>query len=480
MSEREKRNKYSLLGENRIFPETNIYNSNISSDYYRSLSGTEKFDARIIRRTILNIVGVTNFSQIPELFYDEAKKQEIYKKFIIEYGNTYGIGIKIPSIKEISGKEEEKLTEQELTHTKRNKSYFEKFDFEKKESSILQALNNANDIIRFFENTEIGILRKYDTSIGQVNEIEAIKNPVDLLMICFSSKASKKMKFEARRKLALMDLTLKLNLEFEKQNNNMDTVLRYFNTHVWDGPIGETKKIEILTKHNREDYKCENISILEPNQKVELHNLMRYEVFDMREFQSRRINKQTGERIKKPAYFISRRKDSISAYLKALRLNTKDVEKITDHIGIRIVCINKIDCLDFIDSLKNSSKNSGNLVIIEDVQDTIENGEEFKGASKGSSGKTEMIKINLIISGVKAELQLHTLRTYLDSRYRDEVGAEEYMIKRLFDDGVVNLIYPNDIYGVDFDLIKKRMIEDRRKSVRISKTDIPENRKIQK
>ena len=85
------------------------------------------------------------------------------------------------------------------------------------------------------------------------NEIDAITNPVQLLLIIFSADYHQKARFEAKRKLLLMNLAGSID-QLDRETNieaKLSGFLDFLNEYVWapDLKIGELELVYILSRH---------------------------------------------------------------------------------------------------------------------------------------------------------------------------------------------------------------------------------------
>jgi len=186
------------------------------------LRDQDKLELLLTRKLICQLLEVKSFNQIDkEIFGDPKRKKILNKEFIEKYGAMYGLG---------------------------NRS------FEEIEGRVQKSLQEADLVINTFENQETGLLRHLRTSIGITNEIPAIKDPIDLLLIIFSPKASRQLRYEARRKLMFMDMSFRSNLETGDHNVQIDNLLRFLNTNLWKGGLGVTDDIEVISEHSPFNY----------------------------------------------------------------------------------------------------------------------------------------------------------------------------------------------------------------------------------
>lgn len=445
-------NNFRLLGPNRILKEPSDssmggVNRDFNPHIYHGLPDQDKLELLLTRKLICELLGVKSFNQIDKkIFGDPKQKKILNKEFVEKYGAMYGLGNR--SIEEI-------------------------------ESRVQKSLQEADLVINTFENQETGLLRHLRTSIGITNEIPAIKDPVDLLLIIFSPKASQQLRYEARRKLMFMDMSFRSNLETGDHNAQIDNLLRFLNTNMWKGGLGVTDDVEIISEHSPFDYSCQKVNILSKDEKVLPSAYKRYTKFSMRKWEN-----QNGEQ--KHTYVEHRLKDPVARILKLMRKDTKDPSKIDDYLGLKFVFETKKDIYDFLFTLQKKILESGSMVVFEEYYDTIANGNDFRITNPGSSNKLEIVKVHAIINGARIELQMHTFRTFLDSRYHDERGFEVFAIKRLFegekkqngdfDSGAIDLIYPSDIYGPDVLSSKDALLDERRTAVRNAAFYIPKER----
>lgn len=445
-------NNFRLLGTNRILkepPDKSMggVNRDFGPHIYSSLRDQDKLELLLTRKLICELLGVKSFNQIDkEIFGNVQRKQVLNKGFIEKYGAMYGLS---------------------------NES------FEEIESRMKKAMQEADLVINTFENQETGLLRHLKTSTGVTNEIPAIKEPIDLLLIIFSPKASQKLRYEARRKLMFMDLSFRSNIETCDHNEQIDNLLRFLNTNIWEGGLGVTDDIEIISEHSPFDYSCQKVDILGENEKVVPSAYKRYTKFAMR-----RWDNQDGEQ--KHVYVEHRLKDPVARILKLMRKDTKDPAKIDDYLGLKFVFETKKDIYNFLFTLQKRVLESGSMIVFEEYYDTIANGNDFRITNPGSSDKLEIVKVHAIINGARIEFQMHTFRSFLDSRYHDERGFEVFAIKRLFegekrsngdiDTGAIDLAYPSDLYGMDVLNSKDALIDERRTAVRNASFYIPKER----
>ena len=97
-------------------------------------------------------------------------------------------------------------------------------------------------------------------------------------------------------------------------------------------------------------------------------------------------------------------------------------------------------------------------MVLEDISDTLTENSEYRATSTGSSSKTAMLKFFARLGGMRVEFIIHTNRTWLDYMYQQDVAHDEYEVKRIFDTGVAELLFPQDIFHLDHSVIRNEIL----------------------
>ena len=69
------------------------------------------------------------------------------------------------------------------------------------------------------------------------------------------------------------------------------------------------------------------------------------------------------------------------------------------------------------------------------------------------------------MGGMRVEFIVHTNKTYLNYMYQRDVSHDEYEVRRIFDSGVVELLFPKNIYHLDLSEKKDLLISWFRKRI---------------
>ncbi|MEJ2058631.1 MAG: hypothetical protein P8X39_12425, partial [Desulfofustis sp.] len=82
-----------------------------------------------------------------------------------------------------------------------------------------------------------------------------------------------------------------------------------------------------------------------------------------------------------------------------------------------------------------------------------------------SSTKTPMLKFFARLGGMRVEFIIHTNESWVNYLYQREVAHDEYEVKRIFDSGVAELLFPQEIYFLNHQTVRNNMIRLFRKQI---------------
>jgi hypothetical protein len=381
---------------------------------------------RATRNQIFEFLDVGSFAEIQELLNDLEKRQAADKRAYRLLGNMFGI----------NGSEREIVT--------RVDSYS----------------RTADDVLRYLKNR---ILANYAPFIEITNEVDITSSPVELLLIMFDKRYHKKARFEAKRKLILMSLAGSID-QRERETEveaKFAGFLDFLNAYVWSPEIkiGELDIIYLLSKHEEKDFSCIEVQVLnmaeaadikpEPGQKLTLIKRRRF--------------KENGGEI--PIYVSVRKKPPEAKVLKLIRKNEENpAVAVDDELGLLGVLDTISEVRLFQKHLTESAIRANSFMTLEDISDTLE-GAKHKGSGIGSSSSTPMMKFFARMGGMRVEFIVHTNKSYLDYIYKKDVSHNEYEVKRIFDSGVAELLFPREIYHLDMAAVKGDLIKWFRKRI---------------
>jgi len=382
---------------------------------------------RALRSQIFEFLGVDSFDQIQTLISDSALREQRTERALCLLGNMFGIDGNQNEIK----------------------------------SRVDEYARTADAVIHSL----IGkILSPYASHIEATNEIEVTNNPVELLLIMFNDEYHKKARFEARRKLVLMTLAGSIDQRERETDieSKFSAFLEFLNGYVWsqDLKIGELDPVYLHSTHSKEDYSCDSVKVLRPKQ-AKLLPVTKWEKLTL----VKRRSFTVGDK-KTPIYVAIRKKPPEAKVLKLLRKNEKNpAVAVDDELGLMAVLDSVGDVKGFQHHLTRSASKADSLMVLEDISDTLSDHTQYRGRAVGSSDKTSMMKFFARLGGMRVEFIIHTNQSWLNYIYQEDVAHNEYEVKRLFDTGVIELLFPEDIFYLNPLNTRNEMIQLFRKQI---------------
>ncbi|ADW19184.1 hypothetical protein Despr_3051 [Desulfobulbus propionicus DSM 2032] len=384
---------------------------------------------RSVRNQIFDLLGVNTFDEILVLIHDQERRAKAAERAYLLLGNMFGI---VGSGQEV------------VRH-------------------LHEYARTADDVI---SSLRAKVLAPYSAHIETTNEIVTAWDPVELLLALFDDRYHKKARFEAKRKLALMGLAGSID-QRERETRIAEKFLdflAFLNAYVWspDLKIGDLEIRYLHSAHNAEDFSCTRVDVLSEEEARAMTPAAgeKLTLVKRRRFRDNDIDI--------PIYVTIRKKEPAAKVLKLLRKNDKNpATAVDDELGLMAVLNSVNDVKRFVRHLTRSAARAKSFMTLEDISDTLTGG-EYQGRATGSSGKTSMLKFFARTGGMRIEFIIHTNRSYLNYIYQRDVAHDEYEVKRIFDTGVVEFLFPPDIYRLDLRTIRdqqlarfRRQIEER-------------------
>lgn len=307
-------------------------------------------------------------------------------------------------------------------------------------------------------------LSSYASYIATTNEIEVANDPVTLLLIMFNDRYHKKARFEARRKLVLMSLAGSID-QRERETaieEKFSTFLSFLNDYVWSKTlkIGEHDIVYLHSQHRQTDYGCTEVAIVEPEDALQFNLKPKEQLTLLKRRRFLAGNREI------PIYVSIRKKPPEAKVLKLLRKNEKNpAVAVDDELGLMAVLDTVADIKIFQNHLTHSAAKAKSFMVLEDISDTLTSAIPYNSGSTGSSSKTEMMKFFARLGGMRVEFIIHTNRSWLNYMYQEEVAHDEYEVKRIYDSGVMELLFPYDIYHLNHNHIRSDLIKRFRGSI---------------
>lgn len=412
-----------------------------------------------------NVPLQTFFSPFSRHQVKQLKSNNLFNRYLITRSQIFEL-LKVSSFSDIK-----KLIDDQQSREAASKRAYgllsKMYGIEGQESECQVAVKNysrtADGVIRYLKRA---VLSPYSSYLDLDNKVDAIYDPVELLLIPFNDRYHKKARFEAKRKLILMQLAAAIEqrereTEIERK---FACFLDFLNNHVWstDAKIGEQQPAFLLSRHSPEDFSCYEVS-------VHSWDRVAQEVAGPLEYgRKRTLIKYLWFRVedkKIPIYVIVRKKEPVAKVLKLLRKGEENPDiAVADELGLMGVLDSIADVRKFQKHLVASAIRAGSFLIQEDISDTLEGGKLYQG-NVGSSVNTPMLKFFARMEGMRVEFIIHTNKSFLNYIYQRGVAHREYEVNRLFDSGVVELLFPEDIYFLDLESAKDELLLMFRKQI---------------
>jgi hypothetical protein len=399
-----------------------------AKSWVRALEGDQllKTKYRAVRSQIFDLLGISSFDEILILIHDRQIRKKTAERARILLGNMFGLN----SASQDIGR------------------YL--FDYARTADDVVNSLRAK-------------VLAPYRSHIETTNEIETTHDPVDLLLIIFDERFHRKARFEAKRKLVLMNLAG--SIDHRERETDIETkfsdFLRFLNAHVWSPSlkIGDLEIKYLHSRHQSDDFSCREVAILSED---EAQALTPASGEKLTLIKRRRFRSQERE---VPIYVTIRKKQPAAKVLKLLRKNEKNpAVAVDDELGLMAVLNSVGDVKCFLRHLTRSAVEAGSFMTLEDISDTLTGG-HYAGTAMGSSNKTAMLKFFARLGGIRVEFIIHTNRSYLNYIYQRDVAHDEYEVKRIFDTGVADFLFPTDIYRLKMAEIRTAQINVFRKQI---------------
>ncbi len=381
---------------------------------------------RAIRSQIFDFLKVGSFAEVRRLINDRQRRLELNRRCFALLGNMFGL----------EGSEREII------------------------ATLSGYSRTADGVVRYLK---AKVMATYASHIEMTNEIDAISSPVDLLLIIFDERYHKKARFEAKRKLILMGLAGSID-QRERETGiegKFYDFLNFLNEKVWSqrSKIGELEVAYLLSRHDKQDFVCQEVKVISPHEArgIERQPGQKLTLIKRRRFQV------GGREI--PIYVSIRKKPPEAKVLKLLRKGEENpAVAVDDELGLMAVLDSVAEVKLFLNHLTQSAMRADSFMSLEEISDTLTGG-RHQGGSIGSSTLTPMFKFFARMGGMRVEFIMHSNKTYLNYIYQRDISHDEYEIKRIFDSGVAEMLFPQDIYDLDMADIKERQLRQCRRQI---------------
>ena len=420
-------NQEGLFRTSQKTPDSRIFAGKQGREWVKKLFGMRlETRYRTVRNQVSEFLDVSTYTDLRTLMMDEKLRQQASKRAFVLLGNMFGI----------DGTEQERI------------------------SKVENYASIADNVIRYLKNR---VFSHYEPYFEMTNEIEMASNPVELLLIIFDDRYHKKARFEAKRKLVLMNMAASID-QRERETDierNFKEFLKFLNEYVWnrDDKIGESNSVFLVSHHDANDFSCLDVKVVPQQQFNKGEHRPGYKSTPL----NRRRFQVNGREI--PIYVSVRKKSPEAKVLKLLRKGEENpAAAVDDELGLMGVVDSSIDIKLFQQHLTHSATRAGSFMALEEVDDNLSS-VRHKSNDATSQPKTEMFKFFARMGGMRVEFILHSNKTYLDYIYCRCKSHDEYEVKRIIDSGVGKLLFPQDIYNLDLTVIRDELLHWIRKRI---------------
>jgi hypothetical protein len=393
---------------------------------WKKIGGTERAKIKSVRAELIQLLDLDSMNKLPQLLNDPRARERAGKKAYKKIGKMFGI----------EGRDEEV------------------------ETAIKGYGKLANQVI-------LGVVKDYlsdsEADFGITNGVQTVNEPVELGLMMLDDTYSQRQRFEAKRKLSLMLLAGLIDERERERNINEQSQQfnNFLDEHVWSGKRkkGETVRVYLLSTHDPKDFRV----IGKPEVHYDRENLktkkgQKITPLSQREFE---INGRTVQ-----IHTSIREKGPEAKILKLLKKGEENpAVAVDDELGFMGVANTARDVEAFKERLRQGAKNANSMIIFEGVEDNLSGGKRGT-PSVGGSKDVQMFKSFVRVNGLRCEMILHTNETYLNYKYKSGIAHEEYEITRLYDNGIISLLFPPEIYKYNHERMKKTLEEKVKQNIR--------------
>ena len=230
------------------------------------------------------------------------------------------------------------------------------------QTKLHEFASTADAVIDYLRNK---VLAPYALHFEISNEIATTADPVDLLLTIFDDRYHRKVRFEAKRKLVLMNLAGAIDQRERETDieSRFSGFLSFLNEFVWSPQlrIGEHRPAYLLSEHDPVDYRCTRVQVID----MDAANDLELAPGQRLTFVKRRLFRPGNRDI--PVYVSVRKKDPPAKVLKLLRKNEKNpAVAVDDELGLMAVLDGRAEVTRFVEHLTKAAVRSGVLMTLED------------------------------------------------------------------------------------------------------------------
>lgn len=284
-------------------------------------------------------------------------------------------------------------------------------------------------------------------TISMTNEVRDSHDPAYLLALAMDNKWADKARYEAKRKLILMELMANLEkvvMEEKKNGNNLasfhDLMNRYVYSHEGKKKGDREEKL-LVARHGGKNFRnlewrLEDVSDQESIRLAENGPDM---IMKRMGFRSFRVG-ENGHSREVEFMTDSRHKDRNSLALKLLRKDTNNPKELLGDLnGVRYV-FQAEDHIDLFEmTMSHRLRGAGYEVDFTRSKSAV-------GSDKALSCRKYNVEISKDGKRHSFELQIFTIEEYLNYLYSTPHSWDEYEVRRFFESSSSEALFPSSIY----------------------------------
>ncbi len=350
-------------------------------------------------------------------------------------------------------------------------------DIETKKEKIYKAIETANETLKEIEEKYFDSLPTLHQSI----DIQEIKTVSELLLTIFNQNKDRYQRFEALRTFVLSRLALGIdnrhNQEIlETKNTTNQQFIDFLNKSILADAEEETVVCTAYINPENNHVVETEISIVEntdTNNEIDSNDSTTKTRKKSIIFRAKKIKLDKQSEI---LIFLTDRKKTISSYiLKMIRNRKTDIPiSRSDYNGIRIVFLAQdkktaqVQIKDFIKKITAESLEYGKWLEIIRDKNSLTDKNNHQVSQHGSSKDLKIKKITINWGGQIIEVQFVDFESFFNNKNSHIYGHSIYEIRRLFESGALELLYPKSIYGIDLSpncRLKKQLIDEKKQAL---------------
>lgn len=404
---------------------------------------------------------------LPPLYREQflTDRQNLYT--ILRTNDLHGISHFINNPSPNDSRRESRIERE----TKANRKVAEHYHLSGSDSEIAERIRKYAGQA---DETVIRLAKELDRPVlfELTNEVASTQSILDLIGMVFDERSDERTKFEAVRKLTLMEVfavidqhereetereiaTLSVGKTEEDReriaamyrlqgaDRNYYHFQQFLDDFVFKSKVSGGDRMGVLKSiHDETNFATVSVTKL-PKKQAEIARYRKPKKGEKYTEIGERTFEQDGKQYL--VYSKPRKKDSIATALKMIRKATMNPGGIQDSIGLLAVLPDRASIDAFMARLRAGAAEAGRLFEIEESEDTLD-GNPYSAKNPGSSKDLRAFKFIVRIGSLEVEGLIFHHIGWADNLYRDDVSHNEFNIKRYYESSLAQWFFPQEIY----------------------------------